>query len=159
MPNPIRSALLYLKRTKQFRLDCKYLFISTGQNKKEVFKNTISCLHEIIKAAYQSSEGEDSFPRYQAHEVMGVAFTLPFKRNFCVSSHTPLSVYLRDITHVLLLLGSTCSCPDDSLAMVRRISICQSQMTRYARVLCKCVSFFLFAKFPSEAVLTRSPAD
>ena len=53
---------LYLKRTEQFRPGCKCLFISTGRNKKEVLKNTISFwLHEVMKRAYQSS-AEDSSP-------------------------------------------------------------------------------------------------
>ena len=39
---PITAIQLYLKRRKQYRLECTCLIISTGRNKKEVLENTIS---------------------------------------------------------------------------------------------------------------------
>ena len=39
---PVRAVQLHLKRTQQFHPVCKCLFISTGQYKKEVSKNTLS---------------------------------------------------------------------------------------------------------------------
>ena len=86
------------------------LFISTGRTKKEVSKNTISYwLRKAITKAYESSEGEPLAPRIRAHEVLGIAPTLLFRRNFAVdqvlkvgtwkNQNTFTSFYLRDVAH------------------------------------------------------------
>ena len=50
---PVRAVRRYLDRTAQHRPRCEQLFFSTGRNKKEVSKNTVSFwIRKVISLAY-----------------------------------------------------------------------------------------------------------
>ena len=104
---PVRAVRAYLRRTEPLRSkDQGRLFISTGQTKKEVSKNTIPYwLREMITKAYESSEGEPLAPRIRAHEVREIAPTLLFRRNFAVDQ---VSRYLEKPEYLYLLLPQGC---------------------------------------------------
>ena len=107
---PVRALRHYLKRTQRLRPGLRRLFTSTGREKKEVSKNTISFwLREVIRKAYSSADSGPPPSRVRAHEVRGIAPSLAFKRNFSVQQvlragtwscqTTFTSFYLRDIAH------------------------------------------------------------
>ena len=71
---PVRAVRRYLDRTTQHRPRCEQLFISTGRNKKEVSKNTVSSwIRKVISLAYQLSGRPLPSPSPRARETRGIA--------------------------------------------------------------------------------------
>lgn len=83
---PVRALRSYLKRTQHLRPDCRRLFVSTGRNKKDVSKNTISFwLSEVIRRAYSSaSPSYADIVHAKAHDFRGLGPTIAFKKNLSV---------------------------------------------------------------------------
>ena len=107
---PVRAVRRYLDLTAQHRPRCEQLFISTGRNKKEVSKNTVSFwIRKVISLAYQLSGRPLPSPSPRARETRGIAPSLLFRKNYAVSqvlragtwkSHTKFTRhYLRDLSH------------------------------------------------------------
>ena len=106
---PVRAVRLYLRRTAVYRPQCNRLFVSTGLNKKEVSKGTISFwLRRVISRAYQLS-GRAQPPSVRARETRGIAPSLLYKSKFALDqvlragtwkrNTTFTRHYLRDIAH------------------------------------------------------------
>ena len=108
---PVRAVRYYLERTKQFRPSCKHLFISTGQEKKGISRNTISFwIRTVIDHGYSSASEDDCRAvKVSAHKVHSIASSMPFKKNVAVSQilqagtwksqSTFTKFYLREVTH------------------------------------------------------------
>ena len=106
---PVRAVRCYLDRTALYRPQCRRLFVTTGRDKKEVGKNSISFwLRDVISRAYRLA-GRDPVPSCRAREVRGIAPSLLFKKNFAVAqvlkagtwrrNNTFTRHYLRDLAH------------------------------------------------------------
>ena len=107
---PVRALRLYLDRTAVHRPRCRRLFVTTGRDKKEIAKNTVSFwLRQVISRAYQLSGREAPARPPRARETRGIGPSLLFKKNFAVGQvlkagtwrrHTTFTRhYLRDLCH------------------------------------------------------------
>ena len=100
-------------------LVCNSEIISTDWNEKQVSKNTISFwLREVIKRAYQSSEGEDSLPQYRVHEVGGLAPTLLSTRNFTVDQMLKAGAWRSQTTFTSFYLWDANNDDDNNLGFI-----------------------------------------
>ena len=107
---PVRAVRLYLRRTAVHRPQCSRLFVTTGLNKKDVSKGTISFwLRKVISRAYQLSGRDPPGPAARARETRGIAPSVLYKSKFAVDQvlkagtwtrHTTFTRhYLRDVAH------------------------------------------------------------
>ena len=107
---PVRAVRRYLDRTATYRPQVSRLFVSTGRDKKEIGRNTISFwLRRVISRAYQLAGRDQPVPSARAREVRGIAPSLLFKKNFAVAqvlkagtwrrNTTFTRHYLRDLAH------------------------------------------------------------
>ena len=103
---PVRALRRYLDMTTACRPACERLFVSTGESKREICKNSIShWIRRVVSRAH--SEAGEPVPHPRARETRGIGPSLLFKKNFSVESvlkagtwkrHTTFSrFYLRDL--------------------------------------------------------------
>ena len=83
---PDKEVKQYSSRTEQYCRNCNNLFISTGQVKKKIRKNTIDFWIKVINnvAHRMAAEGDCTVIKARAHKVTVFALFLLFKKNFVV---------------------------------------------------------------------------
>ena len=108
---PVRALRRYMAMTAACRPACERLFVSTGEAKREINKNSIShWIRRVISRAH--AEAGDPVPRPRARETRGIGPSLLFKKNFSVENvlkagtwkrlSTFSRFYLRDLASKIL---------------------------------------------------------
>lgn len=113
----VRGVRVYLKRTAPFRLVKRRLFISTSRIKKEVSKNTLSWLREVIRRAY--SLGGSASPvltRIKAHDIGGMGSSIAFK-NYAVGQTLQAGIWKRQTTFTSFCLKELANEPFDTFTL------------------------------------------
>ena len=94
---PVRALRRYLDMTASCRPTCERLFVSTGESKREISKNSIShWIRRVISRAYEETGG--SIPRPLARETRGIGPSLLFKKNFSVENVLKAGTWKRQTT-------------------------------------------------------------
>ena len=94
---PVRALRRYLDMTASSRPACERLFVSPGESRREISKNSISYwIRRVISRAH--SEAGDPVPRPLARETRGIGPSLLFKKNYSVESVLRAGTWKRQST-------------------------------------------------------------
>ena len=94
---PVRALRRYLDMTAACRPTCERLFVSPGESKHEISKNSVSYwIRRVISRAYEDEVGPS--PRPLARETRGIGPSLLFKKNYSIPAVLRAGTWRRQTT-------------------------------------------------------------